>query len=93
MLINGQECRVITVRAGAKIVYFYCPNDWATNDVTSISSQPRGDFPASNTKSYTGFVTYGNVKFPVTGCSDRHGNTIFHLMPQEAMNHYDRTQV
>ena len=89
MIINNIECRVISVRCDdGKIVTFYAPNDWAINDITGIIVMPRGDFPHSQTTSFTGFVVYQNIKYAVTGTKDRGGMISFYLMPDTAENHY-----
>lgn len=94
MQINGQECRVITVRANYNnIVYFCSPLAWKTNDITGINYSIRGDFPHSRTQSFTGFVVHQDIKYPVTGTKDIHGNIYFYLMPQYAENHYDGTRI
>ncbi|MEY3222450.1 MAG: hypothetical protein RLZZ203_1306 [Cyanobacteriota bacterium] len=94
MLVNGQECRVITVRANLNnIVSFYAPMAWKTNDITGVDYSIRGDFPHSRTQSFTGFVVHQDIKYTVTGTKDINGNIYFYLMPQYAENHYDGTRI
>lgn len=88
MEINNQECKVVNVRTNqGNIVQFYCPTDWQANDITGIIC--REQFKGKQTANYTGFVVWGNVKFPVCGTTDISGMTAFYLMPDKAERHYE----